>query len=711
MKTAVDQIQNLIILTSHENEKYKNHLSAVYGQKFILILKKVESLIQSNYSQSNTTIKANKELQKKIDNLLASEMSKLEANLFSELSDFTWASTKLTTDQLRGVFEPVKKFVNISQIKKSKVLNGFKNGYLTFNQGETHTIVSLFALFLAKLKVSIKQATSQAYILDKSVEDYTDSIFGPIGSSGMSQNHLDTLIATLVTYGYASALNRTFTENKDILSGYEWLSVMDSATSDICLDLDRRYWVYGHPEKSTLPYEITPPAHHNCYDKDTEVYTDVGWRFFKDLEGSEKCLSFNPEDIKENGFIQPMNYIQYHHTGEMIKYESKTFSMCVTPDHNMVIKYNKKDGAGKYRFVKAKDTPKWNNSFYRGLEWDGDSSIDSIKLGDYQIPTDLYCTFMGYYLSEGSSTKIKGSRSYRVKIAQEKYHDKMFYDLNNLPFNVTSTGRQAINIYDYSVGKELKMYGKSFEKYVPSIIKTLPPERIQLFLDAYTLGDGSVNESTGYKEENFKPFKTIFTSSKQMADDLGELILKAGGRPSYRLDPTKGDEVTFKNGTYTINHDMWAVGWCSHTEATTERTSKTIIPYDGMVYCVELPKWHTLFVRHNGKVAWSGNCRSSIAPIVYTYAELGIPMDSLAPQQQELLSGGLDKPLTYSEFIHGQPPSLQREILGPVRYSMFKSGEITADKFFTRDGRRLSLYELQKRGYSVSSEYLRYVRK
>lgn len=39
------------------------------------------------------------------------------------------------------------------------------------------------------------------------------------------------------------------------------------------------------------------------------------------------------------------------------------------------------------------------------------------------------------------------------------------------------------------------------------------------------------------------------------------------------------------------------------------------IDYTGMVYCVELPKYHTLWVKRNGKSSWNGNCRCSYGPV------------------------------------------------------------------------------------------------
>ena len=42
------------------------------------------------------------------------------------------------------------------------------------------------------------------------------------------------------------------------------------------------------------------------------------------------------------------------------------------------------------------------------------------------------------------------------------------------------------------------------------------------------------------------------------------------------------------------------------------------IDYTGMVYCVELPKYHTLWTKRNDKASWNGNCRCSYGPVADT---------------------------------------------------------------------------------------------
>ncbi len=44
-------------------------------------------------------------------------------------------------------------------------------------------------------------------------------------------------------------------------------------------------------------------------------------------------------------------------------------------------------------------------------------------------------------------------------------------------------------------------------------------------------------------------------------------------------------------------------------------------PYDGMVYCLDVPPYHTLWVRRNGKTAWGGNCRCTSGPWADEYGD------------------------------------------------------------------------------------------
>ena len=224
---------------------------------------------------------------------------------------------------------------------------------------------------------------------------------------------------------------------------------------------------------------------------------------------------------------------------------------------------------------------------------------------------------MGYYLSEGSVTRHKSKNGYKrnqISISQQKYIDKFYDDLSVLQFNLFKCKTNII-FNDRELADYLEQFGKSHEKFVPDVIMNMSPKNISIFLDAYCLGDGNVKKGKKWKGGNFRDSRTMFTSSDRMASQLGELIIKCGKSVSYKIDKVKGKKHKFKNGIYTINHNVWRVNEL-HSEFLW-KFKKEIENYNGKVWCVELPKFHTLLVRggENGKAVWCGNCQCVVIAV------------------------------------------------------------------------------------------------
>lgn len=354
------------------------------------------------------------------------------------------------------------------------------------------------------------------------------------------------------------------------------------------------------------------PYHPNCYSRDTEVYTKEGWKPIKDVGVGEYCLSLNPSSF-DLEYVYVKDTVKYKQKN-MVHFISRDFDVLVTPEHNMFCKRRERSWTKKreWEMVAAKDVLP-ESYFYRSSEWKG-KNPPKAKLAGKIIDTDLYCRLMGWYLSEGSVTKRKNTNSWQIVIAQHNLEkrEQLWKDLEGLPWKCNNFV-SGVRIYDEDLGKYLMKFGKSHEKYVPYGIKTLSSRYIKEFLRCYNLGDGSVKKPKAYKNGKFRSELTYFTTSKRLADDIGELILKVGKRPSFLLRKDKGRNVKHKNGNYASNYNMWVVTECRGQQARFNPYSKNglkrkAVEYNDMVYCVELPKWHTLYVRRNGKCTWAGNC-------------------------------------------------------------------------------------------------------
>lgn len=355
------------------------------------------------------------------------------------------------------------------------------------------------------------------------------------------------------------------------------------------------------------------PLHSNCFDDETEVYTSEGWLKFSDIEvdwNRIKYLSLHPETFNLE-WVSAISYFKYWYIGDMIHFHSRIMNNMVTPDHQSFIGYRPNQSDRSYYKWKLIDSDKVvkSHSFYRSSKWIGNYQ-STIKIGNESIYIDDYLKFMGYYLSEGSCSHRKPYKNaYMIKISQydEENRMKIWNDIQSFPFN-KYLAVDYIGLNGGDLGRYLHQFGHSHEKFIPDIIKQLPADKIRIFLDAFCLGDGSIKKGRLWKGSQFRDSIAYSTSSKKMADDLGELIIKVGNSVSYRLNKTKGKKVTFKNGkSYIINHDQWIINENYGQRCSAMNIDK--VDYNDYVYDIELEKNHVLLTRRNGKVIWSGNCR------------------------------------------------------------------------------------------------------
>lgn len=353
-------------------------------------------------------------------------------------------------------------------------------------------------------------------------------------------------------------------------------------------------------------------VHPHCFDKETEVLSDRGWVLFNDLCGCEKILSVDLETHNAE-WVEIDKIIKYHYKGDMTHYKHNSCDLMVSPEHHHVASTNKKK---EWRLVEDKKMPKRAKLLATVNGWIGDnpSHILGFKPEDF-------VKFVAMFLSDGSITK-KGNQ-FQVKIAQCDKKNLVEENLSPI-FDKIWIGQEHLTcpLPKSELSDFLNGLGRTKEKHIPTIIKDLNKELLRIFLDTYVEFDGHVRESKGLKG-NFRPERVYFTSSPQMASDIGEIILKVGHRPSYFLNKSK--DVKFRNGTYRCS-DVWTIRECRTTVVDTYSNMKVErIPYNDFIYDVELKKNHTLFVRRNGKVLLSGNCRCTLIqlPDGYWFKEDG----------------------------------------------------------------------------------------
>lgn len=345
----------------------------------------------------------------------------------------------------------------------------------------------------------------------------------------------------------------------------------------------------------------------SCFDSETEVLTDLGWKNWKDVSGKEKFLSVNPisGDISWEKAIRLINS---PYQGKMIHLKNKNFDLMTTPDHKHCIK----------RYPKAKGIKLLSYDEFSGLKpacfvniangrWIG-TNPETKTIGDLEVPFSCYCKFMGWYLSEGCAFNKKERKNLSViSISQQKVENKSEIDNLFIEFFNRSchTNFNKHSIYvNREIGQFFIDFGHSHDKYVPDDIKNASPENINLFLESFIKGDGSIR----FQNINDYPSieKLYYTSSKKLVSDITEMLLKVNKRASVSVKkpiPTK-----FKNGIYTPKTEAYVIREGVSKTSSLKNITVKEIDYDSTIHSVTLERNNTLFIKRNGKITISGNC-------------------------------------------------------------------------------------------------------
>ena len=343
-----------------------------------------------------------------------------------------------------------------------------------------------------------------------------------------------------------------------------------------------------------------------CFDDQTEVLTERGWRLFRDVPDAERVATVNLGSgrLEYQHFTQR---VERPHEGEMVRIKSARVDAHVTPDHRMVT-LNKH---GEYVIREAGDlriTDRLTNQVqWAGAPRTGPVLLPGVSGGKKEFEKEIdplvWAEFMGWFLSEGyvdKTPRCPGS-GYRIVIAQRKETPRAFLraNLSQLPFRWAETpdGFQASSKQLWSA---LIEFGGTYDKYIPQWILDSDTTVLRAFLDGALDGDGWTSTQTYLPRYG--------SASKRLADGMQEVMLKMGMSPSMYTQPAGVDVI---RGRTCQTREFYRVAACRQRPIYLRDAYGTpsFEPshYEGQVYCLSVPNT-TLIVRRGGAPIIAGNC-------------------------------------------------------------------------------------------------------
>lgn len=341
-----------------------------------------------------------------------------------------------------------------------------------------------------------------------------------------------------------------------------------------------------------------------CYSDDTEVLTQAGWKFFKDVdERADVVATLNPAGFGLE--YTPINFkVEYDYDGDLIQFRGQNFDFLVTPEHRTP--YTTRDTQDRLLFASASElASKTTTHNYVQLQakWGG------VPMDWFNLPDVQAAAFLGWYLSEGSTECVGNSR--RVSITQVKPCPELDDLITKFEWWPGTTWRKSASGWRATVPKEvgdcLMSLGKSWTKHAPKELLNATRDTIRVFLGAYCLGDGHTRSKA--KANNgigraARAETTAFTVSTTLANHLQELILKAGWCSTLRIQ--KGRTTATRDGRKIQCPDIFVISVKRLARAEIQKQHISRVPYRGKIYCLNVP-YHTLYVRRNGRPCWNGN--------------------------------------------------------------------------------------------------------
>ena len=205
-------------------------------------------------------------------------------------------------------------------------------------------------------------------------------------------------------------------ENKRLVEEYPFLIPRNRFTDEIPDDYDYTYtelddmpdgWrkAFGEQMCAEIKEALGPDIYdyrviqikekYGCYDDQTEVLTEDGWKFFKDITFNDKFATLGNDD-ETLIYQSPIDIINESYEGKMYHLENRGISLVVTPNHNLYVAkgsyYNHKNNQKRLYPFELCNPNKYfgkDKRFKKGCKWIGEKRYDINS--QFIIPLAINC--------------------------------------------------------------------------------------------------------------------------------------------------------------------------------------------------------------------------------------------------------------------------------------------------------------------------------
>ena len=309
-----------------------------------------------------------------------------------------------------------------------------------------------------------------------------------------------------------------------------------------------------------------------CFKGDTEILTDKGFVRFDSLTGEEKIAQYNTDNTVE--FVEPIRHIKRYHKGSMVKFTVKDGrDVYMTENHVQPMFYPrigsiKRETIGDVALCHGKSL-----------------MVAAIGTGCDNILTPMERLAIASQADGTLQRECADHNSWTIQLTKERKISRFLWLMSQLDikWHEIKATRDGCRRFAYSTPKTItKLLSTSFDINMGS-------NRAKDFIREVCEWDGSAIGHYDY----------YYSSVIKENSELVSAIAFLGGYQS---------SITVQHDARSENYsNVYRVYGKLGMYKDAQRCKKRYVPYEGYVYCVEVPS-HMIVVRADGFAFVSGNC-------------------------------------------------------------------------------------------------------
>jgi thymidylate synthase (FAD) len=336
---------------------------------------------------------------------------------------------------------------------------------------------------------------------------------------------------------------------------------------------------------------------HGCYDDNTEVLTDAGWKGWPEVTGEELFVTLSPSHEIE--FQPALRLVRKEHRGHMVGFKGTSIDLMVTPDHRVLSAVTTTLPERKRPTFALRPAHEvlWRSHRHTSVgRWTG---VPYASVAG--VPAEPLLRMVGFFIGDGHFRR-RSSPSFHLR--KDREVSFLRRTAAECGFGLTERRRDYFNLLTPPEVRDLfeECYDSAREKVIPRRLLGIDQSGLRALLEGLLNSDGS-RVARRYSDK-----VTYSTTSKTLADQVQELALRvntmASVRP-HRFVPGDGHFGSKPRWRVTIYADRNTRPALCRTRADADN-QMGIETYNGNIHCVEVPNG-TLYVRRNGYPVFCGN--------------------------------------------------------------------------------------------------------